>query len=167
MSDITNEIAAQAPPSGFGSVEYNAVAVGAELEGIVLFNSRFDLAPNLLGRRREWKLSYGRKVKSCKFNQDERSVVAILEYHVTAKVGRSRALQCVAEYAVFYETPEGATSEGAIGFCRNVGVFSAYPYFRALVSRLTADANVQLPPLPVIASKAHIPPKKIEGSASK
>lgn len=163
MSDITSEIVAQGPPSGFGSVEYNDVACGAELEGIVLFNNRFEIAPDLLGRRREWRLSYGRKVKSCQFNEADSSVAAIFEYHVTAKVGRRRALQCVAEYAVFYQTPAGATDAGATGFCRNVGVFAAYPYFRGLVSRLTADANVQLPPLPVIASRAHIPPKKVEG----
>lgn len=160
MSDITNEMTAQAPPMGFGGAEYNAVALQAELEGIILLNSRFEVAPELLGRRKEWKLSYGRTITSCRFNPDERSVAGVFEYHVTAKIGRKRALHCMAQYAVFYEVPEGATEAGSTGFCRNVGIFAAYPYFRALVARVTADANVQLPPLPMIASRAHIPPKK-------
>ncbi|QUM73042.1 hypothetical protein [Sphingopyxis granuli] len=160
MSDISNEMAAQAPPGGFAGAEYNDVALKAELEGIMLLNSRFEVAPDLLGRRKEWKLSYGRSISSCRYSNEENSVAGVFEYHVTAKIGRKRALHCVAEYVVFYETPVGATEAGAIGFCRNVGIFAAYPYFRALVARVTADANVQLPPLPMIASKAHIPPKK-------
>ena len=160
MSDITKEMTAQAPPQGFGGDEYNAVALNAELEGIVLLNSRFDVDPELIGRRGEWKLSYGRKLNSCRFNSNERSVAGVFDYHVTAKVGRKRALHCSAQYAVFYETPVDATEAGSVGFCRNVGIFAAYPYFRALVARVTADAGVQLPPLPMIASKAHIPPKK-------
>ena len=160
MSDISHEIAAQAPPTGFGSAEYNAVALAAELEGILLINSTFEVSLELIGRRKEWKLSYGRKPVSFQFNEEERSVAGVFEYHVTAKVGRKRALHCLAHYAVFYETPEDATEAGAVGFCRNVGIFAAYAYFRALFSRMVADSNVQLPPLPMIASRAHIPPKK-------
>jgi hypothetical protein len=159
MGDITREMAAQAPPGGFGGKEYNAVALRAELEGIILLSAHFDVAAELLGRRKEWKLSYGRKAVSCGFHANENSVAGVFEYHVTAKVGRKRALRCVAQYAVFYETPEGATEAGSVGFCRNVGIFAAYPYFRGLVARAAADANVQLPPLPMIASRAHIPPK--------
>jgi len=160
MSDISQEIAAQAPASGFASAEYNSVAVAAELEGIVLISSSFQVSPELVGRRKEWKLSYGRKLVSCEFNEEQRSVAGVFEYHVTAKVGKKRALHCVAHYAVFYETPENATEAGARGFCRNVGMFAAYAYFRGLFARLVAEANVQLPPLPTIASRAHIPPKK-------
>ena len=160
MGDISREISAQAPQSGFGSAKYNDVATAAELEGIVLIYSNFHVLFELLARRKEWKLSYGRKLVSCSFNREERSVAGIFEYHVTAKVGRKRALRCEAQYAVFYETPENATEAGATGFCRNVGIFAAYAYFRGLFARMVADANVQLPPLPMIASKAHIPPKK-------
>lgn len=163
MSDITKEVNAQAPPGGFCGEEYNRVATHAELEGIILINANFEVSPEFLGRRKDWKLSYGRKVSSCRFSSEDRSVVGVFDYHVTAKVGRKRALHCSAQYAVFYETPEEATEAGSIGFCRNVGLFAAYPYFRSLVARVAADANVQLPPLPTIASKAHIPPKaKVE-----
>lgn len=161
MSDITKEIAAQGPPTDFAGAEYNDVALAAELEGIVLVYSTFQVSPELIARRKEWKLSYGRKLVTCEFNKGERSVAGIFEYHVTAKVGRKRAMHCVAHYAVFYETPDNATEAGATGFCRNVGIFAAYAYFRGLFARMISDAGLQLPPLPMIASRAHIPPKKV------
>jgi hypothetical protein len=70
-------------------------------------------------------------------------------------------LSCSADYGVFYETPDGTTTAGAVGFCRNVGTFAAYPYFRALFAQLSGEAGLSLPPLPAIASTAHIPPKQI------
>lgn len=163
MSDITKEIAAHGPPGGFSSEEFNAVARGAELEGIAILCSKFELKPECIGKQTEWKLHYGRKVRSCHFNAVDKSVAAIFEYKVTAKQGRLHALQFVAEYIVFYETPEGVTEAAAMGFCRQVGTFAAYPYFRALFSRFSAEANLSLPPLPVIASTAHIAPKKKKG----
>lgn len=160
MNDITKEMAVVAPTGGFGGAEYNAVAKGADLEGISLFSSKFDIDPQCLGEQDKWKLSYGRRILSCQFSEEDRSVVGIFEYHVTAKSGRKRALHCVAQYGVFYGTPEGATEEGAKGFCRNVGTFAAYPYFRALFANLVAATGLNLPPLPTIASTAHIPPKE-------
>jgi hypothetical protein len=162
MTDISAEIQAQAPPAGFSSGEYNYVATRAALEGVVLLNSQFVLNMEHLPKRTDWKLSYGRKIKACHFSAEQSSVVAVFEYHMTAKVGRAIALRCVAEYAVFYETPPNATEEASRGFAGNVGVFAAYPYFRSLVAKLVAEANVTLPPLPAIASTAHIPPKKSE-----
>lgn len=165
MSDISKEIEALGPKPGFSGAQYNLVATRSELEGVVLLNSQFVLNMEHLPKRDEWKLSYGRKMKSCHFSAEQSSAAAVFEFHMTAKVGRAIALRCVAHYAVFYETPEGATEEAARGFCRNVGVFAAYPYYRGLVARLVTEAGVNLPPLPAIASTAHIPPKKQEVGA--
>lgn len=160
MTDISMELAKEAPKSGFAGAEYNAVASAVVLEGINLFSSHFKIDPNCLMNQGQWKLSYGRKVLSCHFSEEENSVAAIFQYHVTAKFGRKQALHCVADYGVFYHTPDGATEEAAIGFCGNVGTFAAYPYFRALFSQLVGEAGVRMPPLPSIASTAHIPPKE-------
>ena len=159
MSDISPQLAKEAPKGGFAGADYNAVATSAELEGINLLSIEFSINPDCLLYEAQWKLSFGRKVLSCHYNEEDHSVAAIFQYHVTAKYGRKRALHCVADYGVFYQTHNGATEEAAIRFCRNVGTFAAYPYFRALVARLTNDAGVRLPPLPIIASTAHIPPK--------
>ncbi|WP_397586698.1 hypothetical protein [Sphingobium fuliginis] len=149
------------PPAqgGFKGAEYNAVATVARLEKICLVGSRFDVNPDLFGQQSEWKLSYGRKVKSCQFAPDSDCVMGVFEYHVTARVGRARAMQCTAEYIVLYEVPGDAPEAAAQGFCKNVGAFAAYPYFRGLVAHLFAEAGLSIPPLPAIASTAHIPPK--------
>ncbi|MBN8808761.1 MAG: hypothetical protein J0I47_11110 [Sphingomonas sp.] len=160
MSDISTEMAETAPKSEFSGAEYNAVAKGAKLEGINLLSVAFNIQPEFLVDQKDWKLNYGRRVLSCNYSPDDNSVIAILQYHVTAKSGRKRALHCVADYGVFYQTPDGATHDAAVGFCKNVGTFAAYPYFRALFAQLANEAGVRLPPLPTIASTAHIPPKE-------
>jgi preprotein translocase subunit SecB len=160
MTNISTEIANETPKNGFASAEYNAVATAAQLEAINLLSSQFKIDPSCLINQGQWKLSYGRKTLSCQFSQEEHSVAAIFQYHVTAKLGRKQALNCVADYGVFYHVPDDAIEEAALGFCSNVGTFAAYPYFRALFSQLVAEAGVRMPPLPSIASTAHIPPKK-------
>lgn len=160
MSDISTEIAKDKPKGGFSGAEYNLVATGARLEGINLFASRFVVEPDCVISQNQWKLSYGRKVISSHFNEEEQRVGAIFQYHVTAKFGRKRALHFEADYGVFYHIPVGATEEAALGFCRNVGTFAAYPYFRALFSQVVGEAGLKMPPLPSIASTAHIPPQK-------
>jgi hypothetical protein len=159
MTDISTELANESPKSGFSGAEYNAVATAARLEGINLLSSHFKVDPDCLMSQSQWKLSYGRKVLACGYSDDDHSVMAIFQYHVTAKLGRKQALHCVADYGVFYHTPDGVTEEAALGFCHNVGTFAAYPYFRALFSQLVGEAGVRMPPLPSIASTAHIPPK--------
>lgn len=159
MGDITKEIASQAPPGGFAGADYNDVATRASLEGIILQKCEFDVNSECLKNRKSWKLEHGRKLLTCAFNQERGSVAGVFGFHFIAKDGRKHAAKCYAEYTVFYRTPEGAKEEAAKGFCRNVGMFAAYPYFRALVSRFSSEANLNLPMLPAIASTAHIPPK--------
>jgi len=156
--------------AGFSSAEYNAVATSAHLGAINMLASNFSVNPDCLGDSSDWKLSYNRKVLSCSYNQDSRYVAAIFQYEVIAKLGRRKAMRCTADFGVYYTTTEDATEAAAIGFCRNTGSFAAYPYFRALVAQLAWNAGVTLPPLPGIASTAHIPKKQkvaeIEGTSN-
>lgn len=145
---------------GFKAADYNAVATEAALLTIRLISQRFDLGMQCSGNSSDWKLSYGRKVMSCTFDRDARHVAAIIQFEVTAKEGRKKALHCTADYGIMYEVPADAEEEAAKGFCRNVGRFAIYPYFRALFAQLAWNAELTLPPLPSIASTAHIPPKK-------
>jgi len=160
----TTALAVQPTPSqkggGFKAAEYNAVATAAELLEIRLLKTNFGVEPEFYGVQDEARLSFGREVLSCSFKPEDGTVAAIFKYHVYGKQGRSKLLKCEAEYAVIYAVPSSSPEEAARGFCRNVGAFAAYPYFRALVSQLSWGAGVNLPPLPAIASTAHIPPKK-------
>lgn len=159
MTDISNEIAHVAPKDGFAAADYNMVAKSARLKQVTLLSANFTVDPDLLSDQQMWKLSYGRSILSCQFSEEDNHVVAIFRYHVTAKSGRKKALHCVADYGVYYDTQSGATAAAAIGFCKNVGIFAAYPYFRALFANFVNEAGIRLPPLPTIASTAHIPPK--------
>lgn len=145
--------------SGFSAAEYNAVAKGAALRAINLLASTFKVDVEEMGNEDDWKLSYNRRFLACHYDGDRNQVAAIMQYQVIAKSGRKQALKCTADYGVFYEVPADATEEGAIGFCRNVGSFAAYPYFRALVAQMGWNAGLSLPPMPSIASTAHIPKK--------
>lgn len=160
MSEIAKTSKKPPTQTGFKGAEYNEVATRARLEKICLTGSRFDVNPEHFGHQNEWKLSYGRKLKSCQFVPEDECVMGVFEYHVIAKVGRARAMQCTAEYIVIYELPGDAPEAAAQGFCKNVGGFAAYPYFRGLVAHLFAEAGLNIPPLPAIASTAHIPPKQ-------
>ena len=149
------------PPTqpGFKGAEYNEVATRATLEKICLTGSSFEIRAEHFGHQHEWRLSYSRKLKSCRFVPESECVMGVFEYHVVAKVGRSRAMQCTAEYIVIYNVPGDSSEAAAQGFCKNVGAFAAYPYFRGLAAHLFAEAGLNIPPLPAIASTAHIPPK--------
>ena len=144
---------------GFKGADYNAVATAAHLESIRLISQRFDINPECLDDPSLWKLEFGRQVVACTYHREDGFVAAIIRFEVTAKQGRKRALKCLAEYGVMYSVPDDAEEEAAMGFCRNVGSFAIYPYFRALVAQLAWNAEISLPPLPSIASTAHIPPK--------
>lgn len=146
---------------GFKAAEYNNVALTAQLREIRLLKSGFVVEPDFYSFQDETHLSFGREVLSCSFDLEEGIVAAIFKYHVYAKHGRSKLLKCEAEYVVIYGIPHSAPEEAARGFCRNVGAFAAYPYFRTLVAQLTWGAGIALPPLPAIASTAHIPQKKV------
>jgi len=144
---------------GFSSSEYNSVALSAHLRAITLLSNSFDYNPADGVRQEDWKLGYGVRVNSCRYNQDEEYVAAIIKYSMAAKHGRKKIVTCNAVYGVFYDVGFVSSTEAAEAFCNNVGVFAAYPYFRSLVATLLWNAGVDLPPLPAIASTAHIPKK--------
>jgi preprotein translocase subunit SecB len=147
---------------GFSGAEYNAVALTAKLRAINLLNSNFDFNPEPGVDQDQWKLAYGVRVTSCKYQENGEFAAAVIRYTMTAKYMRKKIIACTAELGVFYDVGVVKNPDAAEAFCNNVGVFAAYPYFRALVSNLLWNAGVNLPPLPAIASTAHIP--KSEGN---
>lgn len=159
MSDITNEVAKEIPKGGFSGDEYNHVARNSELETIKLLSSKFSAEPDADNGSDKLKLGYGRKIVACQYMPEDSAVVAIFQYHVDGKRARKKVFTLVAEYGVSYTVPDDATESAAVGFCRNVGKFAAYPYFRGLAAHFFAEAGLRVPPLPAIASTAHIQKK--------
>ncbi len=78
----------------------------------------------------------------------------------------AKAFSCVADYAVLYALPDRARPEAATSFCKHVGSFAAYPYFRALAAQMAWNAGVDLPPLPTIAAMPVMPKPKAEEPAA-
>lgn len=146
---------------GFAGADYNYAAVNANLKLISLVSTSFHVNPDCVSEQKKWKLGYSWADNACRFDSDRGVVSAIFEYIVTAKLGRKTAMRCIAEYVILYAVPSNCESEAAEGFCHNVGAFAAYPYFRGLVSQLASSANLVLPPLPSIASTAHVPKKQV------
>jgi hypothetical protein len=163
-SDATEQlpaaIATAAKKTGFSGEEYNRVAMSANLEAVQLLKLDFEAHPERF-EVEDLKLSHGRKLLSCTFDEETPAAAAVFSYSVTAKHGRAKAFQCVAEYAVLYAMPNDAKPEAATAFCRHVGGFAAYPYFRALAAQMAWNAGLDLPPLPTIAAMP-VMPKKAE-----
>lgn len=154
-----NEVITKQSNPSFSAAEYNSVAKGAILHAINLLASSFKINVDEMGDESSWKLSFSRRFLACHYDSDRNEVAAIMQYKVVAKAGRKQAMKCTADFGVFYEVPDDATEHAAIGFCRNVGSFAAYPYFRSLVAQMAWNAGITLPPMPSIASTAHIPKK--------
>lgn len=161
------EVEAAAKREGFSGAEYNYVAMGAKVRSIQLIKLGFDMHPERMTEGVILKLDYGRRVLSCQFDEESGTAAAIFQFHVTAKNGRAKVFGCVADYAVFYAMPDNSRAEAATSFCKHVGSFAAYPYFRAVAAQMAWNAGVDLPPLPTIAAMPVVPkPKQSEGAVS-
>lgn len=132
---------------------YNDVVASAKLVAIQLAKSRFDVSPEFYDSDLKKKLGFDHSDISTTFDRDENIVIGRFGFGCEAKGGRKSLLKATAEYIVIYEVHEGANGDAVEAFCARVGVFAAYPYFRALVANLAWAANAKLPPLPVIATK--------------
>lgn len=152
MTDITQEQLANDGQTGFKGAEYNRVASVASLEDVRLLRVRSDVRPE---SEKRVTLSYGRDLVSCDYEPDSASAAAIFRLHVTAKFGRKTVFKIEAEYLTLYDVGDDAHPNAARAFVKNVGLFAAYPYFRALVAQLAWSSGMALPPLPTIASTAY------------
>lgn len=154
------EVEGAAKRAGFSAEEYNGVAMGARVQSIQLLKLDFDARPDRMQGNVPLNLAYGRNLLSCRYDEESHAAAAIFQFNVTAKSGRSKAFHCVADYAVVYSTPEDSSIEAATSFCKHVGSFAAYPYFRALAAQMAWNAGIDLPPLPTIAAMPVVPKPK-------
>jgi len=157
---IAKRVAADEPALDFSSEEYNYVATTATLSDLRLLKFSMEGHPELYSRSTKSTLSTGRKLISCSFDEETHAAAAIFRYSVSAKVGKSKAFLCQAEYAIVYDMAENATRDASLAFCKKVGLFACYPYFRAAVSQMAWGSGNDLPPLPAIAAMPVVPKKQ-------
>lgn len=156
MTDISAEQITSTDETGFSSSEYNAVAKIAELSAVNLLKVKTDVAPGFqIGEKT--KLTYGRKVLSCGFDSEQSVAHVVFQYFVKGKNAGSQSFNITADYAIVYLVNGEAAPNAAKAFAHNIGVFAAYPYFRALAAHLAWAADLELPPLPTIAAQPNRP----------
>lgn len=156
MTKVVTKISKDGPESGFLAAEYNQVAKVAELAAINLIKVRSDFSHSA-GIDEKTKLSFGRKVISGGFDADQSAARAVFQYFVKGTRSGKSIFSISADYAVVYITKGEVAPNAAKAFVHNVGVFAAYAYFRALAAHLAWSANLELPPLPTIATQAYRP----------
>lgn len=156
MTDITAEQIGSSDDTGFSSSEYNAVAKIADLATVSLLKVKSNIEPGFeIGTKT--KLIYGRKILSCGFDSEQSAAHVVIQYFVRGKNPRGKSFLLSADYAVVYLVDGEVAPNAAKAFAHNVGVFAAYPYFRALAAHLAWAANLELPPLPTIAAQPQRP----------
>jgi hypothetical protein len=158
--------AGESDEPGFGAAEYNRVVGCAQLLGVQVAKVRMDVDSLYYDPSADNKLNFSRSERGAVYEPERRLIAGNFYFEVSAKQARKRVLHASAEYFVIYELNAEVNEAAARTFCNRVGMFAAYPYFRALVAHLTWEANAKLPPLPVIATRgAPIPvataPKKL------
>lgn len=141
------------PKLDFSSGEFNAVINGAQLLTVQQLRLEMSGSPDLYKPAENLKLATSRGLKSCAYQRETRSMAAIFQYSVTAKSGRTRAFRCAAEFLVIYRVPEDSPEDAAKAACNKLGMFAAYPYFRAVAAQMAWNAGLDLPPLPTISAK--------------
>lgn len=156
MTDISGEQIKSSDDAGFSSKEYNAVVRVVELSTINLLKVRADIAPGCQIDE-STKLTFGRKVLSCGFDVDQSAAHVVFQYFVKGKNSGKNSFGITADYAIVYLLEGQVAPNAAKAFAHNVGVFAAYPYFRALAAHLAWAANLELPPLPTIAAQPQRP----------
>ena len=145
---------------GFSSSDYNAVARTSSLAMIRLVKTEFECEPDFHAFEDQIKLSVNRQCLTCSVSDDGDAVMAMFKFRAMGKYKRRTLFKGEAVYAIMYDLPEGGEENAAQAFCRNVGQYAAYPYFRSLMSQYAWAAEASLPPLPVIASDPKLSVKK-------
>jgi hypothetical protein len=142
---------------------YNHVATKSILTTVQLISSAFDVTPDFFKNSDKIKVDLCHNIVHIKVYSSDQMVVGIFRYEVVAKVGRKHALSARAEFLAAYDMPEDSAENEARAFCARVGLFAAYPYFRALFAHFASAGNIDLPILPVLSAD---PLKRSEGKQS-
>lgn len=145
-------------PTSAAVAAYNAVVADSVLADLRLTESRFKVQKSYLAvrsREREMRKSLTKRAFDTEllspFYSAEKGILAgDFRWTVDVRKGKQKLVSVTATYSIIYKNVPKVEDEHAQAFLLKVGRFATYPYFRALVSRLSAEANADLPILPVL-----------------
>ena len=146
---------------------YNKVVDSAVLRDIKLISSTFYVRPNFFDLRDKVELSINKKCTDCT-DVEEGTIVAFFSFEVHGRLrdhdeDDNEVMEASAVYLAAYNVDPDSQATEAAAFCKRVGLFAAYPYFRALVAHWAADADLDIPPIPLISA----PPRTSNVEAAK
>lgn len=139
----------------FEAKDYNYVAERTKLLGLHLISSDFKITPEFYSDRDNVRLAIETEIVGNSLDNETGILVTMFEFTMRGKVKNRVAVKCGGQFVTAYRTPADAESAAAEAFCAKVGLFAAFPYFRAHVAQMAASANADLPPLPMLSSIPH------------
>lgn len=129
---------------------YNALTGRATLRGIYLTEARFDMTPQAL-ELDDGSLSHTIRPSDIEVTVEDDGVISgIVRFEAISRRKRRRVIYVSARYFVSYHVEGGCDHAMAALFLDRVGKLAAYPYFRALVGSLVAQAGTTVPALPIL-----------------
>jgi hypothetical protein len=130
---------------------YNGIARCAELMGVQMIESSFNILPAFFESEDEGKLGIDVVEVSSSFDEPNRVATCIFEFENFKKKGRRKVFTVKDKFIVFYHIPADCDEFHAVAFARRVGVIACYPYFRSHVATTASLANAEMPILPTLA----------------
>ena len=129
---------------------YNALIGRATQRGIYLTETRIDMTPQAL-ELDDGGLNHTIRPSDIEVTIETDGVISgIVRFEAISRRKRRRVIYVSARYFVSYHVEGGCDQAMAELFLDRVGKLAAYPYFRALVGSLVAQAGTRVPALPIL-----------------
>jgi hypothetical protein len=146
--------AAPPPARKLDPQAYNELVAQANLHGLRLTGTRFDIRPHALAEERDrWAYRITDALKDWNLDSEALVLRGIYDYTAECVEGRRKPVALTATYLATWRLSATCEEHAALAFLQRVGRFSCYPYFRALFGILTEQSGLLLPPLPVISEQ--------------
>ena len=136
--------------------DYNKVVKSADLIDLRMVGCNFELKPEYLiavydeDQSAKIVQSFTANIDQGDFDSSEGVLAGEVVWSALSKLGRKRLIRVKAHYMVFYSGLEGQDEACVREFFDRNAKLQTYPYFRGLVSRLTSEAGIELPLLPIL-----------------
>ena len=133
---------------------YNEAVNSAELVDVKLISSSFKVEKEFFSEEGEnSKFGFGPKTSKAGFDEEKNMVLGHIEFETSAKLGNKFIMRLQSTYFVAFSFEKKVDKDQAVKFFHRVGKFTSYPYFRNLFAQHVSEAQLELPPLPILKQR--------------